>query len=104
MRQERRNSMEPPTGFSSPPRMKLGAPSIAPFAMGGKAQILQSFCFLLKLHSCFSLGCGFAGCGKSPFSTERLMFCNSARLQSCRNYNKLNAGFSPCGMISAILA
>jgi hypothetical protein len=45
----------------------------------------------------------FAGCGKTPLSTEKLMFCNRARLQSCRNYNQIDVGFSPCGLLSANL-
>jgi hypothetical protein len=26
----------------------------------------------------------FTGCGKTPLTTEKLMFCKRARLQSCR--------------------
>jgi hypothetical protein len=40
----------PPTGFSDPQRMKLGAPSIALFAMGGKAKNLKSLLVLLSLR------------------------------------------------------
>jgi hypothetical protein len=32
------------------------------------------------------------------------LFCNRARLQSCRKSLKINAGFSPCGMFFALLA
>jgi hypothetical protein len=63
--------------------MKLGAPSIAFFAMGGKAQILQALRVLLNLPSRFLLRRDFKACPEP--------------VEGCRNRNQIIAGFTGCG-------
>jgi hypothetical protein len=68
-----------PPVFSDPQGMKLGAPSIAFFAMGGKAQILQALFVLLNLPFCFLLRHDFKACPEPA--------------EGCPNRNQIIAGF-----------